>query len=460
MRRAFWFQLIAISIFFTLLSGIISVLIFQSVSAKALQETRRNAYLFLANILESAPFDQSLPQYERFRADSGNIGRSIWILSESGHVLASNTKEAPPPSWELIPKPLARHEISAQIPQFRNFADLVLVRLNKPDPTYLLVRPEKDTPNRAIAGAEITIFLVSIFITTLSGLAMIFAYLRRTSREAKQVILQLHGGNLSARFDIHRIDRIGSLKLDFNAMADEIERLVARIQITENTRRDLLQELSHDLRTPLTSLKTSIETLVQFRGKMTVTQQQEMLSVAQTELIYFTHLLDDLFFIADLAEPTYRKTQETVDLVEMCEMEIQARISSSSNLQWQWVDKTDNTAFVEGDRHLLLRMLRNCLDNASKFASTMVAVTLINEKGVVSLSIEDDGPGIESEALKFFGTRRKSRIQSSTSNISLGLGSVIITAIAQLHGATVSISNRRTKLDGATGTILTFAFAK
>lgn len=91
---------------------------------------------------------------------------------------------------------------------------------------YFLVRPEKDTPNRALVELEIKILLLGLFITTFAGLAMIFVYLRRTSQEARQVIAQLHGGQLDARFTIRKFDEISNLKLDFNAMADEIEQLV------------------------------------------------------------------------------------------------------------------------------------------------------------------------------------------------------------------------------------------
>jgi signal transduction histidine kinase len=456
MRRGFWLQLIAISVFFTALSATISMLVFQSVSAKALQESRKNAYLFLANIVESAPYAEGLRRYENFRSDSPTIGRSIWIISESGQVYGSNTSEPPPVAWQQIPKPQRRHEISAKTSGFRNFADLILVRLDKPDPIYLLVRPEKDTPNRAIAGAEVTIFLLGLFGTSLAGLTMIFVYLRRTSTEAKKVISQLHAGDLHARFVIRKFDEIGNLKLDFNAMADEIERLVARVQVTESTRRNLLQELSHDLRTPLTSLRTSVETLAQFRDKMTPAQQQEMLGLAQSELNYFVHLLEDLFFIADLAEPSYKKSLESVDMQAMCAAEVHARAVTQPRLRWHIQNKTDGDARIEGDAHLLLRMLRNALDNAAKFASEHVEVVLSGDAQTVQISIEDDGPGIGPDAMQSFGRRRKHRIQSNASqpNLSLGLGSVIISAIAELHGGAVSIANRETSIDAKNGTKL------
>lgn len=457
MTRGFWLQLLAISVFFTALSGAVSLFVFQRVSSAASTESRRNTYLFLANIVESAPYAEALQRYERFRSDSPSVGRSIWILSGDGIVYAANTTEPPPAEWMQFPKPQHRHEIFAKIPGFSQFADLVLVKLDKPDPTYLLVRPEKNSPNKTIAGAEVTVFLFGLFGTTFAGLTMIFAYLRRTSKEARQVIEQMRHGDLHARFAIRTFDEIGNLKLDFNAMADEIERLVARVQVTERTRRNLLQELSHDLRTPLTSLKTSIETLTQYREKMTTAQQQELLVVAQSELDYFMHLLEDLFFIADLGEPSYKKSLELVDMPALCAAEVRARTLAQPHLQWQLQDRTGSDAKVEGDPLLLLRMLRNSLDNAAKYAKERVNITLVADTEFVQICIEDDGPGIGADASQSFGTRRKHRIpsDSAVASLSLGLGSVIIKAIVDLHGGDVKIASLAANAELRTGTVLT-----
>jgi signal transduction histidine kinase len=474
MKRFFWLQLVAISLVFTLLSSTVAVLIFQHVAAGALLESRKNAYEFLANILESAPYQQSLEFYEQLRSESQTVDRSIWVVSDTGQVLASNTSEAPPPDWLTLPRPQKRHEISVKSAEFHHFADLVLLRLGAPepstkagsnepeDPVYLLVRPEKDTPNRAIANAEIVVFVLSLFGTSLAGLTVLFIYLRHTSREARKVIQQLHAGDLGARFEIQKFDEIGNLKLDFNAMADEIETLVEKIKKSEKTRRDLLQELSHDLRTPLTSLKTSVETLREFRRKMSDAQQMELLTVAQSELNYFVRMLDDLFFIADLPEPGYNETREIINLYDLCEDAVHARAIAQPKVHWSLQDKTGQDAYMEGDAHLIVRLLRNCLDNAVKHASYQVTLTLTADAQQLYLDIEDDGPGMDAETAKMFGKRRKQRIQQgiADTNLSLGLGSVIIQTVTEAHGGKLNISNRRATTASESGAILRFSFPR
>lgn len=462
MKRNFWLQLIGISLFFTVISSALAIAIFQHVAAGALQENRQNTYRFLANIVDGAPYQEALQQYERYRADSHTGDRRMWVLSASGQVLAANTAEVPPADWTGMEKPVERHAITAKTTGFSNFADLVLVRLDGATPTFLLVRPEKDSPNRAIASAEIWVFVLSLFGTSMTGLTILFVYLRRTSHEARQVIQRLHDGDLAARFDIGRFDEIGSLKLDFNAMADQIETLIERIKVTENSRRELLQELSHDLRTPLTSLRTSVETLHQFRDKMSADQQQETLQVAQGELDYFMRLLEDLFFIANLPEPGYESGGELVDLHDLCDESIQAREVAQPQVHWYLQDRTGQDACMVGSAHLMLRLLRNVLDNAVRFANYEITITLQADPQYVYLIVEDDGPGMDAQAAELFGKRRKQRIHgaAANANISLGLGSVIITAITALHGGTLTITNRSDSASGASGAVVQFRFPR
>lgn len=462
MNRAFWLQLLGISVLFTTLSATVSFVIFRSASAPVSQESRRNVYLFLANILESAPYPEAMQRYEHFHADSPTIGRTIWVLSPDGTVYASNTREAPPPEWRQMSKPQHRHEFSTRIPGWGYFADLILVRLDKPEPTYLLVRPEKDTPNKALAGVEFSIFILALVGTSFAGATMIVVYVRRTSKEARRVMARLHEGDLQARFPIRKFDEIGNLKLDFNAMADEIERLVVRLRDTESARRNLLKELSHDLRTPLTSLRTSIDTLAYCRQQMSAEQQQEFLHVAQSELEYFVRLLEDLFLIADFAEPGYKSTPESTDLRSIANAELHARQVAQPTLNWSLHCEASADVNIECDRHLILRLLRNALDNAGKYANSRVDITLTAQSDAVQIDIADDGPGIEPEALKSFGERRKHRLHSGAaqSDLSLGLGSVIMKAIANLHGGTVQIAVRNggathVTATHVTGTVLT-----
>jgi K+-sensing histidine kinase KdpD len=101
---------------------------------------------------------------------------------------------------------------------------------------------------------------------------------------------------------------------------------------------------------------------------------------------------------------------------------------------------------VSGDSHLLRRLFRNALENAVSFARTEVSVVVESAgSGELRILVRDDGPGLSESALKSFGERRVSRTFERTkgSRLSLGLGSVIMRTVAEIHRGKVVATNRK-----------------
>jgi signal transduction histidine kinase len=314
-----------------------------------------------------------------------------------------------------------------------------VVRLNSSEPRFLVAR-FTGLPGRPLLMQQITSFVIALAGAVFLGLTIITLYLRLRSRQAREVIARLEAGDLRARFVPERLDALGELMLDFNRMADEIERLVGRLQQAEEARRSLLQELGHDLRTPLTSLRTSIETVSVHGHAMPEADREAFIGIINSELAYFVRLIDDLFFIADIAEPHYRKNSEQLALAGILRSEM-AAFQTREGLSVTLDAKDDGP--VSGDRMLLARVFRNALDNAARHARGRVAVTVATEGPMVRVVVEDDGPGMSKEAIATFGQRRHQRLQAGAAHpsMSLGLGSVIIKTIVELHGGRWSIES-------------------
>jgi signal transduction histidine kinase len=174
-------------------------------------------------------------------------------------------------------------------------------------------------------------------------------------------------------------------------------------------------------------------------------EQKEFLAVSRAELTYFLGLIDDLFFIADLGEPRYKKTAQKIDLLSLLNEETKSRQKTEPRIQWDLeYEKTAETdATLLGDPLLIQRLVRNILDNAGKHARSHVKVRFsVISGGLLGLQVNDNGPGISDEAIALFGQRRKQRISSSESRqgASLGLGSVIMKTILELHGGELKIT--------------------
>jgi signal transduction histidine kinase len=430
-------RILVVSLLFGVGLGIASFFALRALNESSSADWRRHTALFMAQTVESGPFDESVRD-RRFRAGRRAQGADIWVVGPDGTVLATNAGRPLPVAWAELSKPAAVHELTVHYRPFRLFPDLVLVRLESQGEAYLLIESRR-TPGGGAVWVEAAFFLFVVGIAVLIALVMTYAYLRRKSREARVVLARLEKGDLAARFELRGVDEVGELMLDFNRMASEIERLVLRLRETEATRRNLLEELSHDLRTPLTSLRTSIETMVEHSDEMPAEQRKEFLDVCRAELSYFVHLIDDLFFIADLGEPRYKKAVRAIDVSTQIEEELRSRRMSAGKLRW--TGSSGRSAPVLGDPLLVLRLIKNAFDNAAKHARSEISVGIQPRDGAVEVTIDDDGPGISDEAIASFGNRRLNREASEGTGpaSSLGLGSVIMKTILELHGGRLKI---------------------
>ncbi|MFZ6709887.1 ATP-binding protein [Undibacterium sp. TC9W] len=456
MSRSLWLRFFAISVFFALLLSLFYLWMIREVTTRPGDEVQRSMYLFIARIVEGHDYAEGLRLVQTYRSESPAIPLEMWIVNANNQILASSPADAVPPAALLQrTKPGVIHEVAARGRFFSGTAASAIVRLQSDQPSYLLIH-NPGTPARGAFFTMATLFVVTLVTAILLGLLLLTLYLRMRSAEARRVIQDMEAGNLSARFTSGRLDAIGGLMQHFNAMANEIQRLVLRLQAIEKTRRELLQELGHDLRTPLTSLRTAIDTLSVHGDAMEQQEREEFFTVVSNELDYFTKLIDDLFFIANIDEPRYRNQASSVDLRDLLKTETghAVHMQQQADQAIEFVLQIDadceqgsqHGGFITGDTYLISRLLRNVFENAGRYAQSKVRVRLSAIDTVLVLTIEDDGPGLSDDAMFRFGQRRDTRLSfqalpSRQAGMSLGLGSVIIKAIVELHGGHYEIAN-------------------
>ena len=455
--QRYWVQMLVLSLGFSVLLSIAVVWAMYAANRNITETIRRNIFVPVARLMESMPYSQAMQTYANLTRETPSLQVKLWVLDQSGRVLDSNTGVAPPPAWHDLPKPQAAHAMSFKPQWVRSNPNLLLMRLRGNEPRYLLFQRRNWLPGNELLYLQLGFCFVVSCGSLLLGLAMTSLYMRRNSREARDVLARIQQGELSARFRTRRFDQIGHLMLDFNAMADEIESLVRRLEVTESTRRHLLEELSHDLRTPLTSLSNAITILADHDLQLEQEHRNELLDMARAELTYFKRLLEDLFFIADLESPGHSDLAQRVDLQDLVQQEVRSlqmegAHADLSSLRWQ-LDLTP--AAVCGDPHLLRRLIRNSLENARRFASTTITIRILSDNDSVGLIVEDDGPGMSEQDIRAFGLRRKQRKgwqDKAGAGLSLGLGSVIMKTIVDLHGGTLEIESCQTGNAAVSGT--------
>jgi signal transduction histidine kinase len=417
---------------------------------------------FYARVIDGTlPSDRPKALAEIIAAAPPDSPFNYSIVDEKGKVLYPPGEQLPM-DWDKIPKPTQPYNGVPIDPKAeRSPVPLAyvqeLIAFSGSPKQYLYVsgkhRPDHGRRRLMTSPAFMWTFgslIVSVFLGIGVALFLIARSIRENAQLADTVLADMQSGNLKARFPIRPADEIGKMMGRFNLMADEIERLVEQLRSAEKSRTALLQDLAHDLRTPVASMKNLLHTLS--APSMEPAVRDELRGLAMKEAEYFERLVEDLLVLAQVGEPRYKTSQERVslDLLVADEAESVATKSAKRKIDLQ-LNVPQEPVLVSGDIHLLRRMIRNALDNAFSFARHEVSVELrvaVGERPAEArILIRDDGPGFSPESLASFGDRRVSRVLGSEApgendRLSVGLGSVILKTIADIHGGSATPSNQ------------------
>jgi signal transduction histidine kinase len=261
----------------------------------------------------------------------------------------------------------------------------------------------------------------------------------------------LVGRTLRAVQRIRReVDAIGPAELDRRVSApctaDEIDDLamtmnsmLARLEQSAERQRRLVSDASHDLRTPLTRMRSTLEVeLTQPADRRTTQSLERAARSTLDELNGMQDLVDDLLLVARLDSGIAARDPALVDLDVIVDEEVRKlRPISPVELDMAAV----SGATVLADRSQLARVVRNLLSNAVRHANARVAIRLV-ESDVVELNIDDDGPGIApADRQRVF--ERFVRLDQARGNPDggSGLGLSIANDLVTAHGGTISIGD-------------------
>lgn len=280
------------------------------------------------------------------------------------------------------------------------------------------------------------------------SLFLLFSSMRRKARQAADVISAIKKGDWQKRMPIDGVDEVGQLMAEFNRMADEIESAVRSMQRAEASRTSLLQELAHDLRTPVASLRGLIETLEMRNDALNTKSRGELFSLAQKEIDYFARLIEDLLFLAQVRDPRYLNSGKSIDIAQVLRDQ-RERTNTEGKISISIEGLSEGPLTLRGDGVLLKRLIRNAVDNAVSFAKSKVGIEVRqtkDEQKQLEIQIRDDGPGFSEQALATFGEKRFSRFigNDGGERLSVGLGSVIMSTVVDVHGGTIKVRNLST----------------
>jgi two-component system OmpR family sensor kinase len=241
---------------------------------------------------------------------------------------------------------------------------------------------------------------------------------------------------------------VGQLGLAFNHMLDHVEASLISRDASEDRLRRFIADASHELRTPVASIRGHAESVRRTDSDLPDAVLQS-LSRIEAEAIRMGVLVDDLLLLArlDAGRPLARTS---VDLTRIAiDAADDARVAGPDH---HWLlNLPAEPIMVVGDDHRLREVVTNLLTNARTHTpadtSVELALSVDLERGVVSLSVSDDGPGIPVEIQpRVFERFYRADSARSPMTGSSGLGLSIVSAVARAHGGNVELTSgpRRT----------------
>ena len=262
--------------------------------------------------------------------------------------------------------------------------------------------------------------------------------INRTSRRIME-------GELSERIESHGSgDEFDELVANLNAMLERIETLM------EDVRR-VSDNVAHDLRTPLGRLRTRLE---QLRDASAGGASSSLAEAALGEADQMLATFNALLRIARIETRQRRHAFERVDLATIGGdvADLYAPVAEARGITFR---HSGIAAPVDGDADLLFQSLANLLDNAMKYTPNGGSVTLhvTTDDDTVTVVVADTGPGVPPEERKAV-LRRFYRLEPARSTPGSGLGLSLVAAVAQLHGAALTLD------DNAPGLVVRLRFPR
>ena len=267
-----------------------------------------------------------------------------------------------------------------------------------------------------------------IFVFALSAAWLFSEWFTKPLRQLSSAARQMARGNYAVQVDSDRMDELGTLSREFNHMASEVQR-------TAQMQRDLLANVSHDLRTPLTLIKGYAETVRDLTGDDKAHRDEQM-NIIVDEADRLTALVSSVMELSKVTNGTEKCEMVHFDMGQLCDEVSERYDAICAQNGWQLkLELPDEELPVCADPEMMQRALHNLLGNAMHHIGRdgIFILRAFKCPQGVRVEVEDHGPGIAEADLPYIFDRYY-RSRSDAGKQGTGLGLSITKAIFQQHG--------------------------
>lgn len=312
-----------------------------------------------------------------------------------------------------------------------------------------------------IIGMRATTIIITL-ILAVNEFTIIYMITRVEKRfvipmaKVQEGVRKISRGDYSFRIEGNWRNEVGILTREFNKMASKLEEGEKLKKEYENNRKELIANISHDLKTPITSINGYVEGLLE--NVVPEEKVESYLKTIRSNAAYMNRLIDDLFLFSklDMQKLDFTFTRTNIkhyieDIVEEFTFMLDEK-----GIGFSYLNTVKDNVFVSLDGKRLYRSLRNLIDNAIKYGGFKedleIKINLRGNRDFIYIDVIDNGPGIEEDKINNIFDRfyriDKERTKDFTST---GLGLAIAKEIIEAHGGKISVASKLN--DGSTFTI-------
>ena len=292
---------------------------------------------------------------------------------------------------------------------------------------------------------------VAAAVAAVAGVTM-FLYVRTLMKPLKQLTQasrHMADGLFDERVTVTRPSpEIAELAATFNMMADKLSE-------TEMSRREFVANVSHELRSPITSISGFVQGMED--GTIPQDEHPKYLAIVADETRRLSKLIGDLLALSRLEKNDAALNITRFDVCELLRRTIIRRVNDLESKQLELeCDFEDDTMMVDADSDRIEQVAINLLDNAIKFTPEggMIRLRCVSNGDTISVTVSDNGVGIAPEDRGRIFERFFTVDRAHTSGKGTGLGLSICQRIMQMHGQSIRLE------DTETGSAFTFTLKK
>ena len=385
----------------------------------------------------------------------------VWIVdAKTGNIVQGRNEKGqsfsylklPPNAEETIKKAISGETTTTE--NFNDYLNENSITVAVPikngqtiEGVVLLHSPVKYMSSALKSGIYTLIFsiLVALILASISAVWLSISFTKPLNK-IRDTTTELAKGNYEVTTQVKQSDEIGELAKSIDKLALQLDKSSKESERFEKMRQNFIANISHELRTPITVIRGSIEAICD--GIISDPEQlKDYNEQILSDSIHLQRLVNDLIDLTKLQNTDFSIDKSTINLFEIVNDAVRSmkQISTKKNIKINFIVENNNeieSYLFTGDYQRIRQMIIIVLDNAIKFSkeNQKINICLRKKDSTYELKIEDNGKGINPENIgEIFKRYHKSNTEENKNG--MGLGLAIAKEIALRHNIEISVES-------------------